>query len=122
MAKKERGNKVHIFLNRRSAGLLAIILLTALFSGCIDKKDTAAEQTEAAKENAAAEATAALTAEEEALVAKIATIAAAIEETPAAAGTILEKYSMTVEEYEAEIYKIASSPALSEAFEKAKNR
>ena len=120
MAKKERASKVNIFLNRRSAGLLAIILLVA-FAGCADKQDTATEQTEAVKD-AAAEAPVALTAAEEALVAKIAAIATAIDETPAAANTILEKYSMTVEEYEAEVYKIASSPGLSEAFEKAKNR
>jgi hypothetical protein len=122
VAKRERGNKVSIFLNRRSVGLLTIILLVALFTGCGDKQDTAAEQTETVKEEAAAEAPAALTAEEEAMVAKMATIATALEETPAAAGAILEKYSMTVEEYEAEIFKIASNPALSEAFEKAKNK
>ena len=122
MEKKERGSKVNIFLNRRSAGLLTIILLVALFTGCVDKKDTATEQTEAVKEKAAAEAPVTLTTEEEAMVAKIAAIATALEETPTAANTILEKYSMTVDEYEAEVYEIASSPALSDAFEKVKNR
>ena len=113
---------MNVFLNRRSAGLLTILLLVALFTGCGDKQDTAAEQTEVVKEEAAVEAPAALTAEEEALVAKMAAIATALEGAPAAANTILEKYSMTMEEYEAEVYKIASSPALSEAFEKATNK
>jgi hypothetical protein len=52
----------------------------------------------------------------------MAAIAAALEESPAETAAILERYSLTIEDYEAEIYRIASDPALSAAFEKAKNR
>ncbi len=100
---------------------MIVLMLAVLIAGCGDKQETAAEQTETVKE-AATEATASLSATEEALVARIATIAAAIEEAPASTAAILEKFSITVDEYEAEIYKIASDPALSEAFEKAKNK
>ena len=116
---------MNYLLKNSGAGLLIVFMLAILVAGCADKQDTAAEQTEAVKEAAtetATEAVAALTTEEEALVARIAAIAVAIEEAPAGTAAILEKYSMTVEEYEAEIYRIASNPALSDAFEKAKNK
>lgn len=114
-------------VKHRSCILVAIVLLTALMAGCGDSQDTTEKAAEAvaetaADESAAAEVVASLSEAEEALVAKMATIATALEEAPATANVIMEQHSMTIDEYEAEIYRIASDPALSAAFEKAKNK
>ncbi len=116
---------MNTYLNRRCGLTVAVLLLGILFTGCGDSQDTAADQAEAVKEateEIPAEVVAKLTAAEEALVNQVAAIASALEKAPAAAETVLEKFGMTAEEYEAAVYKIASNPALSAAFEKVKNQ
>ncbi len=115
------------YLIRRTALMFFILLAVFLFAGCGDKDDTGAETAEAAKE-AATEATGdvveevaeALSAADQALVEKIAAISAAVDKAPATAEVILKKFDMNVEEYEAAIFKIAESPSLTDAFNKAK--
>ena len=114
---------MNIFQTKRSAFPLAMILIGILLTGCGDNSETTSGQAEAVKETAAetsTEVTATITAAEEAMVTKMAAIATAIDKAPATAEAILVKYGVTAEEYEAEIYKIASSPTLSAAFEKAR--
>jgi hypothetical protein len=120
---------MNTYLIRRCGLPMAILLLGVMIAGCGDYEDTASDQAEpaieAAKEAApevSTEVATTLTAAEEALVTKIAAVAVALEKAPDAAGAILEKYGLTAEEYEAEVYKIASNPALSAAFEKAKSQ
>ncbi|MEN8006574.1 MAG: hypothetical protein ABFS42_06130 [Candidatus Krumholzibacteriota bacterium] len=116
---------MNVFLKHRSIGLLVVFLSAVLIAGCDDKQESATDQTETDQETVqetAVETVRALTEAEEALVAKMATVAKALEEAPATAGAVLESSSMTMEEYEKEIYRIAADPALSEAFEKAKNK
>ena len=104
--------------------MLGLVLGAAcLFIGCGDSQDTAAENAEPAGETATEtvqEVATALTAAEQEMVEKIAAIATAVEKAPAMAESIMEKAGMTAEEYEAAVYKIAESPALTESFEKAK--
>ncbi|MCK9995048.1 MAG: hypothetical protein KAH56_02075 [Candidatus Krumholzibacteria bacterium] len=112
-------------LIRRGGLLVAVLLAAALFTACGDSQDAATEQAEAVEETAtqtASEVTGTLTADEKEFVARIAAISTAVDKTPAAAETILVQYGLTAEEYEAAVYKIASNPALSEAFEKAKGQ
>ena len=99
------------------------MLLAGALAGCGDSQETAADKTEAVQETtteAAAEVAEALSAAEKELVTKIAAISAAVDKAPAMAESILEKYGITSDEYEAAVYKIAENPALSDAFEKAK--
>lgn len=110
------------FPTRIGALLFAVILLATVTAGCGDKQETAAEQAQTVTAEVEVAVPAALTTEESALVTRMAAVAAAIEKTPAAAATILEQYSLTAEEYEAEIFRIASDPALCNAYEKAKDR
>jgi len=114
-------------LKHSGGWLVALLLLTALFAGCGESQETAAKKVEAVAEEVTPEAATtvaavSLTAAEEALVTRIAAIAAEVEESPATAAATLEQYSLTIEDYEAEIYKIASNPAMSAAFEKAKKK
>ena len=114
----------------RRCGLPVVLLLVMfLCTGCGDSQDKAADQAQAAKEEVtettagvAEDVVAKLTAAEEALVTQVAAIATALDKAPATAGAVMDKYGMTADEYEAAIYKIASNPALSAAFEKAKGQ
>lgn len=110
-------------LNIRRELLVALVVLTALAAGCGDGAKETAENTETVAEEAVQPGAAASPSETEAaLVEKMAAIAKAMEEAPATGAAVLAKHSMTIEEYEAEIYRIAADPALSAAFEKAKNQ
>jgi SepF-like predicted cell division protein (DUF552 family) len=103
---------------------VAVLLLGMIFTGCDDSQDTPADQAEAVQEaptEAVKEVVTELTAGEEILVTQVAAIATELEKAPATAEAVLERYGMTAEEYEAAVYKIASNPKLSAAFEIAMN-
>jgi|GEM_PF-3836663 len=108
------------------AGLMIVILLGSfLIAGCGGKGDTESKKTEAAElENteeveAVDEAIVALTEAEMAMVQQVAAITTAVEKAPATADATLAQFGMTAEEYEAAVYKIAESPSLSEAYQRA---
>lgn len=117
-----------LFLNQRIALLAMILMFLFVIAGCggeteeaADQVEAVAEETDATLEEVKEEAVAALTEAEKALVSKMAAIANAVEASPATAAAVLEKAGLSAEEYEAELYKIAQSPSLSAAFEKAKS-
>ena len=114
-------------MNTRKLGQGSLMIIALFFAflmaGCGSDSETTNEKTEAeaveAVETEEVETIAALTEAEEAMVQQVAAITTAVEKAPATADAILKQFGMTTEEYEAAVYKIAESPSLSEAYDKA---
>ncbi len=94
--------------------LLAMLSLAACGGGTKEQQATG-------NQDSTTEAVA-LSSEQEALVNKAASIANAIEETPENMAKVLADHSMTVDEYQSLIFRIAGDPALTRAYEEARKR
>ena len=94
--------------------LLAMVILAGCGGGEREKQATG-------NQDSATEAVA-LSSEQEALVNTAASIANAIEETPENMAEVLADHSMTVDEYQSLIFRIAGDPALTRAYEEARKR
>jgi hypothetical protein len=97
----------------RRTSLLLLAALFVVFIGCGGSEPEPASEAERETGSAAATASADL-------VTRAAEISKAIEADPDAAEEILQRYEITVEEFEQLMFEIAADPELSKAFEAAR--